>query len=45
MLDTLLLRGNQEVGCVSVGGFDTMKCSWCDGLAISGFVGYLIDDA
>ena len=23
---------------------DTMKCSWCDELAISGFVGHVSDD-
>ena len=31
------MKGNQEVGCWSVYGCGcgTMKCNWCDGLAIS----------
>ena len=35
MLDTLFMKSNQEAGCWSVGGCDTMKCNWCEGLAIS----------
>ena len=27
------MTGSQEVGCWGVGGYDTMKCSWCDELA------------
>ena len=29
------MKSNQEAGCWSVGGCDTMKCNWCEGLTIS----------
>ena len=29
------MKGSQEGGCWSVGRCDTVKCNWCDGLAIS----------
>ena len=29
------MKDSQEVGCWSVGGCDAMKCSWCNGLAIT----------
>ena len=34
-MDTLLMKGSEEASCCSVGEYDTIKCSWCDGLAIS----------
>ena len=34
-MDQLLMKGSHETGCWSAGGCGTMKCSWCDGLAIS----------
>ena len=34
-MDTLLMKDSQEAGCWIVGGCDTIKCSWCDGVAIS----------
>ena len=38
------MEDSQEASCRSADGHDTMKCSWCDELAISDFVGHFIDD-
>ena len=29
------MKDSQETACWIVGGCDTMKCNWCEGLAIS----------
>ena len=36
------MKGSQELGCRNVGGYDTMKCSWCDWVAISVFLNILL---
>ena len=50
VVESVLVKGRvkccqiQEAGRWNEGGCNTKKCSWFDGLVITGFVGHLIDD-